>query len=178
MKNILFATLFLAIMITIGLTIVQKRQVPIANNDQYNQEFGSIIENYILNEHFNKFYPTDEKFVVYDIFGAENKEQFLFLYLHVLFVGYRNENNTLKKSAGGYGRLVLKLKRVNDERKYTVFESISPMDGDHYFDSIKLIFPKKYHKAALDDRSLKLNTKLSKKVIEYLRENNMTIDET
>ena len=84
-------------------------------------------------------------FCSYELFGTESKDSEKYIYLWALCMEYYVKGGVLMQGTGF--SMPLALTSMHSLTGDKIIEHQKPVDGEGYGDSIRKIFPKKYHKA-------------------------------
>ncbi|MEW8995506.1 hypothetical protein [Clostridium sp.] len=112
------------------------------------EELDKAISNYILDNFRDKFDAGHKQFEAHKIYGIEEKDGLINVYMYSLYEGYSFVNKKFKLQGGG-SHPVLMIFKKNDGR-YSVVEYREPVSGSEYGDSIIAMFPSKYAKEAIN----------------------------
>lgn len=132
-------------------------------------EMNEVISNYI-SDYYSKILTNVPKvFEAHKIYGIEEKDGLLNVYIYTTFEGYAFANGRFGFSCGGSNPALIVLKR--DKDKFTVVKYEESKNGTEYGPSIKKMFPRKYAKEALSDsgRDLGLSKQIKLKATEWLK---------
>ena len=102
------------------------------------------IQDYLQN-HIESPSYEGKMFCSYELFGTESKGSRKYIYLWALCMEYYVKNGVLMQGTGV--SMPVALISVHSRSGDKIKEHQKPVDGEGYGDSIRKIFPKKYHKA-------------------------------
>lgn len=151
MKTFLAILCFCAILLITGCSTIETNRLVITNarevpENKITHEIEEVISQYIVEEVAYVGYSrlNGKVFEAYEIFGSEIKNDSLYIYMWVFYSEYYVASNRLKLSYGASLPMALALKNDEEGKPYVV-EHKFPIDGEGYPDSIREIFPRKYH---------------------------------
>lgn len=108
---------------------------------EVSENMNEIISDYILKYNKPLYAPSYVQFESHEIYGAEEKEDGIYVYMDVLYKGYDITESGLNNVSGGFIPTVIILVKNKDE-DYYVKSYKEPQDGDEMMSSIKSMFPK------------------------------------
>lgn len=151
MKRFIAILCLCAILLTMGCSRVETNRLVITNawevpENKITPEIEEVISQYIVEEVvYSKYSHLNGKvFEAHEIFGTEIKNDSLYIYMWVHYGDYYVASNRLKLSSGGTLPIAFVLKNDEEGKAYVVKHKI-PGDGEGNGDSIREIFPRKYH---------------------------------
>ncbi|WP_078381233.1 hypothetical protein [Sutcliffiella halmapala] len=138
---------------------IQSKEIP--------DEMDVAITEFIINHNKTRFGETEKQFEVHKIYGTEEKDGIIHVYMYSLYNGYNRTTGAYPRSGGSYP-VYLSLKK--EENDYTILEYMEPDDGYYHVTSIKEMFPRKYvNKAIRDSGNISgLEKEMTKQVEEWL----------
>lgn len=121
-------------------------EVKLQDGDMHiTEEMDKVISDYIIQKYSSSYYPTDKQFEVHKVFGTNETDGIISVYMWSYYAGFNKE--TGKEIQAGHS-LPAVIRLSKDEENYSVIEYIEPQDGSLYDSSLKKMFPKKYLKLA------------------------------
>ena len=111
----------------------------ILDSPKLKETIHSYLQNNILSRNFG-----GKVFCDYEFFGSEIKNRKIHIYLWTLCMEYYLEDGVLKKGSGV--SMPAALIALPSQQGYKIIEHREPKDGEGYGESIKEIFPKRYHR--------------------------------
>ncbi|MFN7253403.1 MAG: hypothetical protein ACK4M9_21920 [Anaerobacillus sp.] len=150
----------------------EEEEVTTNSNETKTDDLDLLISDYIVYYNKYKYFPTEKQFEVHHIYGTEEIDGLVEVYLYSLYTGF-NRATKDEGQSGRSGPALVKLKKTNDG--YSVVEYKEPGDGDMYVESIYEMFPDNYAEQAINDTDnvrKKLDEQIKAKVADWLAEGN------
>lgn len=123
-----------------GGTWTSYKTLEILDQPPLDEKIQKYLENYIESPSFG-----GKMFCAYKMFGTETKNNKDYVYLWTLCMEYFVKDRALMKGTGVSMPIALISVRLHQGNKIVGHQK--PVDGEGYAESIRKIFPKKYHKA-------------------------------
>lgn len=168
-KSIMLSLLLIMILSCFGCSSSKATQ---SNKSSLNEEeaVDKAISDYIVDNNIGKYLKTDKQFEAHKIYGIEEKDGAINVYMYSLFEGFSIIDKGFKSMSGSSCPAFIKLEKKNN--RYIVVEYTLPLDGEYYAKSIRKMFPSEYAEPAIRDTSqtLKLDEQINKKAKEWLKE--------
>jgi len=135
-----------------------------------NNEADEVISDYIVSYNVGRYYKTDKQFEAHMVYGAEEKDGLINVYMYSFFQGFEFVDEGLKPRTCGGSQVLVKLKKENNKYRVVEYNEGDPVHNDE--ESLKKIFPKKYVRKALQDsrHSLMLHEQINTKAREWLKQ--------
>lgn len=166
-KNLITMSVFLTFSILlIGCSNTSSKA---SNEVTITKEMDQVISNTIMEHNKDALSQKDKQFEAHKIYGADEKNGLICIYLFALYEGYNKSTGTEIQSGHSYPALI---KLAKEDNEYIVKEYKEPTDGSEYKESVKNMFPSKYSKKALKDTgdASDLKAELQKKVEKWVKE--------
>ncbi|MBK5461938.1 MULTISPECIES: hypothetical protein [Peribacillus] len=135
------------------------------------KEMDQIVSDTIMEQNKDTLSVTDKKFEAHKIYGADEKDGVISIYLYALYEGYNKSTGTEVQAGGSYPA---RIKLAKDENGYVLKEYKKPEEGGEFIDSLEDLFPSKYSKQVFKDQgnSADLGEHIQKQVKKWLSKTN------
>ncbi|MFP3510076.1 hypothetical protein SB775_10505 [Peribacillus sp. SIMBA_075] len=135
------------------------------------KEMDQIVSDTIMEQNKDELAPTEKQFEVHKIYGADEKDGVITIYLYAIYEGYNKSTGTEVQSGHSYSA---RIKLAKDENGYVLKEYKTPEEGGEFMDSLEELFPRKYSKQVLKDNGngADLDEQMQKKVENWLSKTN------
>jgi hypothetical protein len=143
MRKKLFSVIIIVILPVLILFGCQNNKEESSSNTLDYSKLKEIIHDYLQNNIISPHFGG-KVFCSYELFGNEIQNDSIYIYLWTLCMGYYIENGNLKKGPGV--SMPVALIALPSQQGYEIIEHKRPMAGEDYGESIREIFPRKYHK--------------------------------
>ncbi|MGG4265064.1 hypothetical protein [Peribacillus simplex] len=112
------------------------------------KEMDQIVSDTIMEQNKDALSPTEKQFEAHKIYGADEKDGLISIYLYALYEGYNKSTGTEVQSGHSYPA---RIRLAKDENGYVVKEYKETEEGEEFIDSLEDLFPSKYSKQVLKD---------------------------
>ncbi|MFC9601176.1 hypothetical protein ACFY5J_18485 [Peribacillus butanolivorans] len=131
------------------------------------KDMDQIVSDTIMEQNKDALSPTDKQFEAHKIYGADEKDGLMSIYLYALYEGYNKSTGTEVQSGHSYPA---RIRLAKDENGYVLKEYKETEEGEEFIDSLEDMFPSKYSKQVLKDTEdgADLGEQLQKKVENWL----------
>ncbi|MGE7879175.1 hypothetical protein [Peribacillus muralis] len=165
MKYLFNRCLIMSVFLTISILLIGCSKVTIT------KEMDQIVSDTIIEQNKDDFSVTDKKFEEHKIYGADEKDGVITIYLYALYEGYNKSTGTEVKAGHSYPA---RIKLAKDENGYVLKEYKKPEEGGEFVESLEDLFPRKYAKQVYKDQghAAYLGEDIQKEVKNWLSKTN------
>ncbi|SDM52001.1 bla regulator protein blaR1 [Fictibacillus solisalsi] len=137
--------------------------------EKISKEADQLISDYIIQKYENIYAPSKKQFEVHRIYGTNEKQGTITVYLHSYLGSFTKETGDEDQSGHSVPALI-KIKKEGSV--YKVVEYREPRDGDYYISSLEKMFPEKYVKKEEQPSDVinDLEIQMDKKVHKWLKQ--------
>ncbi|MGE7186506.1 hypothetical protein ACQKKK_21805 [Peribacillus sp. NPDC006672] len=135
------------------------------------KEMEQIVSDTIMEQNKDTLSVTDKQFEAHKIYGADEKDGVISIYIYTLYEGYNKSTGTEVQAGISYPA---RIKLAKDENGYVLKEYKKPEEGGEFIDSLEDLFPSKYSKQVLKDKGngADLDEQMQKEVKKWLSKTN------
>ena len=170
MKYLFNRCLIMSVFITISILLIGCSNST-SSKVTITKEMDQIVSDTIMEQNKDALSPTEKQFEAHKIYGADEKDGLISIYLYALYEGYNKSTGTEVQSGHSYPA---RIRLAKDENEYVVKEYKETEEGEEFIDSLEDMFPSKYSKQVLKDTgdAADLGEQLQKKVENWLSKTN------